>query len=354
MSLRRVIASFRAAARRHARPAGILAALCLSGCLAGGGTGTDTENGIAARVTDSLGAPLAGVLLRLYYPDYRPDSGQVAADPVADEYRRMETDERGYAYFNLKAAGKFVVEGISPAQGNTMFFDTLAVSDLRQKAGFTFRVRSAKAFQGKVRLASGMRIDSGRVFIRGTGVVCRVDSAGGYDLGLLPVDIERMAIGARLTSSPVAVLKAMPIKNSQGTDTLTKSGYACTALSADSAGKVVQPARSGTQPDAVSRLDTAHVDSALKSCGPLQPGSVINYTGASAPVVSMDGAPSVNLLVIKAADTTNYTSPKTLEPVVVPLSQCVAAPGKETTVFDVDVVGNDLAVGDVAQSCLTQ
>ena len=88
----------RASIRNRAGLAGLAAAaLCLAACIMGG-TGTDTENGltgkdkvnandlkgISARVTDSLGAPLRGVSLRLFDPAFRPDSGLAPADVVAN------------------------------------------------------------------------------------------------------------------------------------------------------------------------------------------------------------------------------------------------------------------------------
>jgi len=145
-----------------------LAALCLSACIIGG-TGTDTENGmtnnsknqdpnslegITARVTDSAGKPLAGVTLGLFDPAYRPDLGPAPEAVVANKPESLVSDTGGYVRLSLKAAGKYVVEGVS--QGKTLFFDTLAVPDLQRSAIYTFRARAQFAFRGKVRLTSGL------------------------------------------------------------------------------------------------------------------------------------------------------------------------------------------------------
>lgn len=348
----------------------LLAPLAFAGCLSScilGGTGTDTENGVAknkdvrdpnaltgivARVTDSLGRPLRGVSLRFFDPAYRPDLGAAPAPAVANPPESLMTDTGGYARIALKAAGKFVVEGTQ--LGRTLFFDTLAVADLKQSAIYTFRARASVAFKGKVNLVSGMRIDTGRVFIRGTGRVCQVDSAGAYDLGLLPADAERMGLGVRLVSSPVTVLKAAPVKGS-GMDS-AGAGYTCNALPPDSAAKTVDPARSATESPTAARLDTGRVDSALKACGALSRGSVINYSGSTAAGSVSVYSESVNLLVLSGTSATPYTSPKTAEPVVVPLSECVPSAGREITSYAVDVQsgagGNNLVVSDVAEKCL--
>src|SRR4051812_8741343 len=167
MSTRRAFPSLSAFAPRYPA-ARLLAAFVLAGCLSScilGGTGTDTENGvsnktdnqdpnkltgIAARVTDSLGRPLRGVVLRLFDPAYRPDLGTAPVAVATTPPESLVTDTGGYARITLKAAGKFVVEGMQ--QDKTLFFDTLAVADLKQSAIYTFRARASLTFRGKVKL----------------------------------------------------------------------------------------------------------------------------------------------------------------------------------------------------------
>jgi hypothetical protein len=365
MSERRASPSFPAFPFPMARlPAALAFAVCLSSCLLGG-TGTDTENGatpqeikdpnalsvIAARVTDSLGRPIRGVGLRLFDPAYRPDLGAAPAAVASTPPESLVTDTGGYARIALKAPGKFVVEGTQP--GKTLFFDTLAVASLKQSAIYTFRARSSSAFKGKVKLASGMRIDSGRVFISGTGRVCAVDSAGAYDLGLLPADAGRMGLGVRLVSSPVTVLKAAP-QSYSSTDTI-RFAYSCQALSPDSAAKTVDAGRGASEDPAAPRLDSAQVDSALKACGTIARGSVINFYGRGAQGSAVPLSQSVNLLVLEGGDN-DKNGAKSSTPVVAPLADCVPAAGKEVTSYSLDVRSgsgsHDLIVGDVAEGCL--
>jgi hypothetical protein len=356
--------------RFAAAPLRFAAALALSGCLSAcifGGTGTDTENGItdptngkdpnaltgiAARVTDSLGKPLRGVALRLFDPAYRPDLGTAPEAVASNPAESLVTDTGGYARIALNAPGKFVVEGTQ--NGMTLFFDTLAVPDLKQSAIYTFRARASLAFRGKVKLVSGMRIDTGRVFIRGTGRMCQVDSAGGYDLGLLPVDAGRMGLGVRLVSSPVIVLKATPVKSS-ALD--TAGSFTCNALSEDSAAKTVDPARAAPSEMSISKLDTVRVDSALKACGSLEGGSVISLSGGAAtPATGVMTTQPINLLVLTGTSFASYPNSKALDPVLVSFSECVPDAGKDVTTFAVDLragsAANDLIVGDVSQKCL--
>jgi hypothetical protein len=362
MSLRR---AFRTASLPPARVFAVALSICLSACIIGG-TGTDTENGVAdkanpdpnalqgisARVTDSTGKPLSGVTLSLFDPAYRPDLGLLPEAIAANKPESLVSDTGGYVRLTLKAAGKFVVEGV--LEGRILFFDTLAVPDLQRSAIYTFRARPPLAFQGKVKLASGLRIDSGRVFIRGTGRMAKVDSAGGYDLGLLPADAERMALGVRFVSSPVTVLSASPSPLSM-TDTLNRSSYSCKQLSGDSAGKALTPAVAGPQAEVSSKLDTGVVNPALKACGPLQEGTVINVSDGKSPMGTTVISQETSLLVLKGTDSTKYTSPKVFAPVVAPLSQCLPALGKESTTYSVEVqsgaAAGDLVVEDLAPSC---
>jgi len=363
MNVRR---AFRIASLRPARVFAVALSICLSACIIGG-TGTDTENGvtdktnpdpnalqgISARVTDSTGKPLPGVTLSLFDPAYRPDLGLLPEAIASNKPESLVSDTGGYVRLTLNAAGKFVVEGV--LQGRTLFFDTLAVPDLQRAAIYTFRARAQLAFRGKVKLASGLRIDSGRVFIRGTGRMAKVDSAGGYDLGLLPADAERMALGVRFVSSPVAVLSASPSPLSM-TDTANRSPYSCKQLSGDSAGKALTPAVAGQQAEVSSKLDTGVVNPALKSCGALQEGTVINVSDGKSSAGTAVSSQETSLLVLKGTDSTTYTSPKVLGPVVVPLAQCVPGAGTESTTYAVEVqqgaASGDLLVGDVSQKCL--
>ncbi len=356
---------FRSASLRPVRRLAAVLSLCLSACIIGG-TGTDTENGVAtdnpnkdpnklqgisARVTDSTGKPLAGVALGLFDPAYRPDLGLLPEAIASNKPESLVSDTGGYVRLTLKTAGKFVVEGV--LQGRTLFFDTLAVPDLQRAAIYTFRARASLAFQGKVKLASGLRIDSGRVFIRGTGRMAKVDSAGGYDLGLLPADVERMGLGVRFVSSAATVLRATPAPLSM--DTLNQSRYSCRQLSGDSADKATVPVIASPQGESASKLDTGVVNPALLACGALQEGTVINVPSGKSVSGTFPYSVETSLLVLKGTDSTNYTSPKVLGPVVAPLAQCVPTLGKESTTYSVEVqsgaAAGDLVVEDLAQSC---
>jgi hypothetical protein len=288
-----------------------LASALMWGCL--GGTGTDTENGvignsnkvditgISARVVDGGGTPLGGISLKLYLPGFRPDSGSAPPSLLIDSAKPMVSDTAGFVTIQLKAAGKFVVEGVS--SGQTVFYDTLAVPDVKHSTLFTFRTRAVKGFLGKVKLASGMRIDSGTVFIRGTGRFAKVDPAGNYDLGSLPEDIGRMAVGMRFASSPTSVREVTELR-APGLDTVIR--YTCKDVPKDSAARIAaQPQRLQTVDTTGSsqpNLDTAKVSSALKSCDSLSKGSVINVVSpasGSGPVSMTTNA--TPLLVVKAA-----------------------------------------------------
>jgi hypothetical protein len=343
--------------------------ISMSGCVFGG-TGTDTENGVtgegnvkisgvSARVVDGNGFPLKEVSLRLYLPGYRPDSGAAAPSLLASGAKAMTSDDSGYVTVQLAAAGKFVVEGVSA--GQTVFFDTLAVPQTTSASLFTFRTRSVRAFKGKVKLASGMRVDSGVVFIRGTGRSAKVDAAGGYDLGVLPEDAGRMAVGLRFASSPIAVLQVTEATGGPVTTDTTKPFYTCKDLPKDSAAKVSSPfaatvSADSLKPSMMSKLDTAKVSSALHSCDTLAKGSVINVVSPSAGTKANAGVP---LLVVQdAVAVSNITGTYRSDAVVVPYAECVPTAGHESTSFDLQLqasaAGSDILIKDVAEKCLVK
>jgi hypothetical protein len=53
-------------------------------------------------------------------------------------------------------------------------------------------------------LYSGYQIDTGRVFLRGSGVAAQVSPGGDYDLGYLPASAAGMTVGAEYSSRPVS------------------------------------------------------------------------------------------------------------------------------------------------------
>lgn len=363
-----------------------LAAFCaaLLGACVFGGTGTDTENGVAengvsvsidkqsvsirgisARVIDGEGRPVRDVRLSLYPPGYRPDTG--AAPSTVSGNKTPITDANGYALIDLAAAGKFVVEGVSA--GQTLFYDTLAVPDTMSAALFTFFAGTPKAFQGRVNLASGLRLDSGFVFIRGTGRWDKVDAAGNYDLGSLPAEAARMGIGVRYAASPTAVrvvtrtdttaqtVSTLPIKYSTPV-------YDCTDLQGEAAKTALNqtgPPPGSSGPDSLGgAADTvsAKVNAAVQSCDSLPSGSVVDVKPVErANGTSVPGPDSVRvpvLVVDQQQSSSSFTGNQ--KPVVVPLNGCVASLGTEVIDFGVEIrataAGSDILVGDIADKCL--
>ncbi len=358
--------------------AAVYAALLAAGCILGG-TGTDTENGvlnpqptdpnrtvqltgISARVVDGAGVPLRGVSLKLYLPAFRPDSPGAQPDPLVDSAKALLSDSSGYVAIRLRAAGKFVVEGVSA--GQTVFFDTLAVPDLNLSSLFTFRTRAVKAFAGKVKLASGMRVDSGSVFIRGTARSARVDSAGNYDLGSLPEDVGRMALGLRFSSSPTSVRQVTsvakpPIIGIPIVDT-GEFMYTCQDVPKDSAARIasvpVASAAMDTGTAFKAALDTAKVNSALKSCDTLAKGGLINVV-RSTPGAGKQDSVGVPLLVLSdAKPVSSAIGTYVSVAVVIPYAECIPSAGRERTSFDLQLQpaggGSDILIRDVAEKCL--
>jgi hypothetical protein len=355
------------------------AALLLAGCIVGG-TGTDTENGlngkpgtgpvnvkltgITARVVDGAGAPIRGVSLELYLPAYRPDTAAARPNLFIASAQPSLSDSSGYVALPLLAAGKFVVEG--RLDGETVFYDTLAVPDIKLSSLFTFRTRATRLYKGKVKLASGMRIDSGWVFIRGTARVVKLDVAGAYDLGSLPEDVGRMAVGMRFASSPTSVLQATALRAVQLDSTANpdslKLQYTCSDVPKDSAAKLVLSATQTPKPDTgayASHVDTGKVSLALKSCDTLAKGSLVNVVGSGV-TTTLSGVArqdSLALLVVNdARPVSAVNGMRVSEAVVIPYAACIPSAGLEHTTFALELLpsGDAILVQDVAESCLAE
>lgn len=350
--------------------AAVLTALWLGGCIFGG-TGSDTENGVAennntveltgvtARVVDAEGKPLGNVNLFLFAPEYRPDAGKAPASVLEDTAKPPVTDSLGYVSLSLKAPGKFVVEGVS--EGRTLFFDTLAVPDVKVAAPFTFRVRATAAFSGKVKLMSGMRIDSGTVFIRGTSRKALLDSAGNYNLGSLPADVARMAVGLRYSASPTYVQESKQVMN--GPISMTPA-YDCRDVPKDSTARIIEvtdktPAHAGA--DSVqtrSKDDSTKLNSALTACDSLPTGSVVNVVSRDVSVTThtSDTTAVPVLVLVDEKQVTSVFGKTTLPAQVIPYAECVPSAGRETTSYDLQLqpagAANNLLIKDVAAKCL--
>jgi hypothetical protein len=356
-------------------------AVPLASCI--GGTGTDTENGVvrnkgplaghdgtALRVTDGEGRPLAGVSLTLNTPGFRPDSG-APENLLLDSAKALVTDSLGYSKFHLAAPGKFVVEG--RLGDTTLFFDTVAVSDVKALAAYTFRRHPAAGLKGRIRLASGLKVVAGKVILRGTARQAALAADGTYDLGALPPEVADMAFGLTYKT---AVLDARVAEQKPDTGrvpgVMSKPVYTCRTVPVDSA------ARLSAQPDGVEKtvpfgpafvakdtlkLDTAKVAAVDRACDAVPGGTVIAVRSSDASFSSTKrDTTTTNLIAVdqgmqKAALSTEVMAGAP-DPTLVPLNGCVALPGTTTTTFDLRLnpVGSstDLLVPDIAGKCLAK
>jgi hypothetical protein len=368
--------SFRFPHRSISLAAMAAVSLLVLGCVFGG-TGTDTENGvtenndkntgvvitgITARVVDGEGSPIKGVTLHLFHPDYRPDQKDPLASVLRDPAKALVSDSGGYVKLPLTAFGKFVVEGV--LAGQTLFYDTLAVPDTASASLFTFRIRALRIFAGKVKLASGMRIDSGAVFIRGTARFVKLDTAGNYDLGILPSDVARMAVGIRFASSPISVKEATivskPDSLGPAADT-AKPVYTCKDVPKDSADRIAAPASSLPATDTATapvKVDTASVNPALKSCDSLQRGQVVNVVSDETKRTGDSTGTPVIILQNPTQSTSFYGNKELSNPYVVSYDACVLSAGQESTSFDLQLqataAGSDILIKDIAEKCLVK
>lgn len=379
--------------------AALLVGVLLSGCIFGG-TGTDTENGvgpnetmnknpkdvagaISAQIFDASHKPLAGVKLIALPVEFRPDSNQNVdmfnqIVPLVTSQKTVVSDAKGWAGFTLRSSGTFLIEG--SINGTPLFFDTLKITDNPVSQTLNFTASPLGNFAGNIKLASGMHIDSGLVFIRGTQRFVRVNVSGAYTLGSLPTTVEHMGLGIRYAASPTAVLQVVQtfIPNNSVKDStkipvvLVKADslkvvYTCNDVAKDSAVKIIQvlpvtqvvsagkPISAGS---ASSPLDSTKVNAALKSCDSLAPGSIVNIKPPDPELgilaSKVDSVGGVFVVTSKTLDS-NYQviSYNTSQH----YTQCLEKPGTEKTSFNISLapsaMGNDMVVGDIGTTCLT-
>ncbi len=352
------------------------ASLALVGCIIGG-TGTDTENGVNtqdkgkapidltkngvyAHVVDASGAPLSRVLVTLYRPDYRPDTGYGPVNVLIPGNKSPDTDTLGYARIPLADTGKFVAEGRTAT--GVLFYDTLKVATLGKPSVFTLQSRPSQAYHGAVALASGLHIDSGAVFIRGTPMWVRVDRDGNYDLGRLPIDVARMGLGIRFHAHPVTVKEVTAPSQNDPVILDTSHAGACHDLPTDSAARIASPpagtpGANAAQTTPPTTADSLRVKQALAACDTLASGTVVNIRIVQDSVPTMQAAPAVkNISVIVTADSGGTSGTGGNAPTYVPYNQCVDTSTGEKLTFTVSVVpasgGSDLVFGDLSAQCL--
>lgn len=174
-----------------------MTALALLGCMAG--TGTDTENGVyvSAHVIDASGSPVANVNVTILDLATRADS--TLTNPLYEEDASLMSDQQGRVHFYLKKNGVYMASG--KRGDSVVFIDTLRT---RNPASETpaigglghpeFEVESPVRAHGRIRFHSGLKVDSGRVLLRGTRIVGDVSDSGTYNLGWLPPSSQKTTL----------------------------------------------------------------------------------------------------------------------------------------------------------------
>lgn len=191
-----------------AAPAFCSAAFILAACM--GGTGTDTDNGLAEsgwhlRFEDGDGVPQAGVTVLALPADWIPTGPAAAAEsswPTASV--TATTSEEGWARLPFAEAGDYRVEVLGP-DGASLGFAGLSVTDTGRSDTLRLSRQPSRNLQGTLVLASGLTIDSGKVFLRGTRHAARVDAFGFYDLGALAPPAEAWTLELSYRARPLVI-----------------------------------------------------------------------------------------------------------------------------------------------------
>lgn len=176
-----------------------VAACVLWGCM--GGTATDTENGVyvSAQVINASGTPVRNVELNVLELAARVDSA--VNDPVGYEKTvNLTTDSTGIAHFYLKKGGTYMTSG--KKGDSVVFIDTLRVKvpsapSVNIDGGLgnpQFLVESPVPATGRVRMYSGLVVDSGQVLLRGTKITATLGDSGTYNLGWLPQSVQKTVV----------------------------------------------------------------------------------------------------------------------------------------------------------------
>ena len=369
---------------------GLIGLIAFNACVIGG-TGTDTPNGItdsknesptamralSIQLVDSVGHGVQGITVQLIDTSYRPELKKKPISLVVDSAQVLVSDSTGTVSCDLVKGGVFVLTG--SIQNSVVIFDTLKIANPNGAALVRFAIRKTRLFKGRVKLTSGLKVDSGMVFIQGTERFAKVDTLGNYNLGTLPIDAGKMAVGLNYTASPtsekiiapVPMVVTAPVDTTRKLATVTDTSKTGTAL--DTAKSVTASPASPTYtckdtptnsiPSNVTPLspsivntpaDTGKVNTALKACDSLPTGSVITVTFAdtSKAKTPQANAPTQQYLVTTPANNpTGLTSANKL----VPYSNCIQNPGTDKTTFQLQFLlldsSSDLVVADLPSQC---
>jgi len=119
--------------------------------------------------------------------------------PLMPGSGELRTDSTGSVTFTVKHAGRYMAQG---TRGDTVLvLDTLNAS---KPDTLVFKASSVVKLQGKIRLYSGYRVDTGVVFLRGSSLLARVSHEGDFDLGYVPVSAAKLTVGTRYSARPAS------------------------------------------------------------------------------------------------------------------------------------------------------
>src|SRR5690606_30309972 len=108
------------------------------------------------------------------------------------------TDNSGNAYFYLKKGGAYMTAG--KRGDSVLFIDTLRIKDISgpMNSGSLgnplFTIETPVRATGRVRLLSGLEIESGLVMLRGTRITSKLGDSGDYNLGWVPPSAQKTVV----------------------------------------------------------------------------------------------------------------------------------------------------------------
>lgn len=382
---------------------GLMVLITLNACIIGG-TGTDTPNGLndpknelpsalralSIQLVDSAGHGVQGITVNLIDTGYRPELKKKPISLVVDSSQVLVSDSTGTVSCDLVKGGIFVLTG--SINNAVVIFDTVKIANPKGAALLRFALRKTHLYQGKVKLTSGLKVDSGMVFIQGTERFAKVDSLGNYNLGTLPIDAAKMAVGLNYSASPTTekIIAPAPMVTQLPVDTTYKPVvvgdtskkipsfdttkqfiaspiYTCKDAPKDSS-RVVAPSNGAGIVTSISSpfttttlspthvntpVDTGRVNTVLKACGSIPNGSVVTLTlgDTSNAKTPQADAPTQQYLVTAPTITSGVEVTNKL----VSYSNCIQNPGSDKTTFQLQFLlfesSSDLVVSDLSSQC---
>ncbi len=210
----------------------------------GGGSSTETGNGLSMVIKDAKGNPVPNASARIHRSDFNPILGK--SDSLHIIPAIPQSNSRGELQFDISDSGRFVLELIDSNGTGILLTEFEKESGLlkSKSARFlgSFTVTMVQSVRGQVTRQSGSSLSGLWVYFRGTEHFAILDTSGHYDLGIVDARQAYFSVYGETWLRPSASNSSMldtneiqvPDSNPQPVTKTDQEGKPCAIYSSDS------------------------------------------------------------------------------------------------------------------------